>query len=57
MKKVLVVLLLVGVLVGLVKLNIAMDEEAKANAIERCGGEQNIQERYTKDGDIYWVCK
>lgn len=34
----------------------AQDQQVKADAIERCGSETNIQEHYTKQGDVYYSC-
>lgn len=33
------------------------DLKEKDRAIQRCGGEDHIQEKYTKEGDVYYVCK
>lgn len=33
-----------------------MDVQVKADAIERCGGEENIQPYYTKEGDTFYKC-
>lgn len=35
----------------------AMYVHDKENAIKRCGGEQNIVEKRTNQGDIYFNCK
>lgn len=48
--------LLLGVLFCMWVLAMLNNSEKK-NAIERCGGEDNIVERYTKEGDIYYQCK
>lgn len=35
----------------------ALDQDTKNRAIERCGSENNLVERYTKEGDLYYTCK
>ena len=35
----------------------AQDNQVRKNAIERCGGENNIVERHTNQGDRYYTCK
>lgn len=35
----------------------ALDEQTKKDAIERCGGIENIVEKHTKEGDVYYSCK
>ncbi len=57
MKEMLVMISLVVVAVLLYKGVAAMDEQAKNNAIERCGGKANVVEKYTNQGDRYYSCK
>lgn len=33
------------------------DQHEEKRAIERCGGKDNIVERYTNQGDKYYTCK
>ena len=35
----------------------AQDNKTRKDAIERCGGENNIVERYTNQGDLFLSCK
>jgi len=35
----------------------ALDKHEKNRAIERCGGYNNIIEKYTNQGDTYYICK
>ena len=56
-KKVAGVLLVVAIFWGLFSLLKLQDDYERGRAIERCGGEDNIVERYTKEGDLYFTCK
>lgn len=56
MKKVLFYGMLILGLVGCFKLLELQDQHERNRAIERCG-ENNIIEKYTKEGDIYFQCK
>lgn len=53
--------LLVGAIVGVLVLCFyglnALDRHERNRAIERCGGVDNIVERYTNQGDTYYQCK
>lgn len=42
---------------GMLSLFHAMYVTDKENAIKRCGGESNIVEKRTNQGDIYFNCK
>lgn len=44
-------------LVGCFWLLNLQDKHEEQRAIERCGGKDNIVERYTNQGDIYYTCK
>ena len=57
MKQILFYVGLVLILVLVVCLITMQDLKEKSRAIERCGGEEHIQEKYTKEGDVYYVCK
>lgn len=35
----------------------AQDNKTRKDAIERCGGENNIVERYTNQGDLFYSCR
>lgn len=57
MKEMLVIVIGLVVIAMLGKGIQAMDEQAKNNAIERCGGKSNVVEKYTNQGDRYYSCK
>ena len=57
MKEMLVIIVGLVVIAMLGKGLQAMDEQAKNNAIERCGGKANVVEKYTNQGDRYYSCK
>lgn len=56
-KKVAGVLVVIMIFYGLFSLLRLQDEHERNRAIERCGGENNIVEHYTKEGDLYFSCK
>ena len=57
MEKKLFSVICVGILLLIFGLLCLQDKNEKQRAIKRCGGEDNIVEHYTKDGDVYWTCK
>lgn len=57
MKKLFKGVLLVGALFGCIMLLQKQDQVEKNNAIERCGGLENVVEKYTSQGDVYFTCK
>lgn len=44
-------------IVGCIWLLNLQDQHERERAIKRCGGENNIVERYTNQGDLYFTCK
>lgn len=56
MKEMLIIVVGLVVIAMLGKGLQAMDEQAKNNAIERCG-KDNVVVRYTNQGDRYYQCK
>ena len=57
MEKKLFSVICIGILLLIFGLLCLQDKNEKQRAIKRCGGEDNIIEHYTKDGDVYWTCK
>ena len=57
MKEMLIIVVGLVVIAMLGKGLQAMDEQAKNNAIERCGGKSKVVEKYTNQGDRYYSCK
>lgn len=49
--------LIVGVIVILFNGLSALDRHERNRAIERCGGESNLIEKYTSTGETYYQCK
>lgn len=50
-------ILIVGVIVILFNGLSALDRHEKNRAIERCGSESNLIEKYTSTGETYYQCK
>ena len=57
LKKIICVLILVFLFMLCVKALDEVDKSERRNAIKRCGGEDNIVEKYTSTGDVYYACK
>lgn len=57
MKKIFEIVVLIGIVIVLLSGLKALDNYEKNRAIERCGGVDNIVEKYTNQGDIYYQCK
>jgi len=57
LKKVAGVAVFIIIIWGLLSLLALQDKHERNRAIERCGGEDNIVEHYTKEGDLYFSCK
>lgn len=49
--------LVVGVIVALFNGLSALDRHERNRAIERCGSESNLIEKYTSTGETYYQCK
>lgn len=49
----LIILLIITTIIVLVRL----ENYNRNTAIERCGGEDNIEIAYTNTGDRYYICK
>lgn len=47
---------MISLLVVLGKSISAMEQKAYNDAVVRCKGEQNVVQKYTSQGDKYWVC-
>lgn len=56
-KKIGRVLIIILIFWSLLQLLALQDKHERNRAIERCGGEDNIVEHYTKEGDLYFSCK
>lgn len=48
---------MISLLIVLGKSISAMEQKAYNDAVVRCKGEQNVVQKYTSQGDKYWVCK
>lgn len=57
MKKILFYGVCILGIIGCFKLLELQYNHERNNAITRCGGENNIVEHHTKEGDSYWTCK
>ena len=57
LQTILEVLLIVGVLALCAYGLKYQDQKEYERAIERCGDAQNLVERYTNQGDVYYTCK
>lgn len=55
-KVVLFVLVMIGIVIALGKSINSMEQKAYTDAVARCNGEQNVVQKYTSQGDKYWVC-
>ena len=55
-KETLFVIVAILAIVGCFKLLQLQDQHEYQRAVERCGGESNITERYTNQGDKYDTC-
>lgn len=54
---IIILVVLVLTIVGLGKVIKSMDEKSYQDAIARCKSEDNIQTKYTSQGDKYFTCK
>lgn len=57
LQNILELILIVGVIVALFNGLSALDKHEKNRAIERCGSESNLIEKYTSTGETYYQCK
>ena len=55
-KMLLFIIAMIIIVVLLGKSISAMEQKAYNDAVVRCKGEQNVVQKYTSQGDKYWVC-